>query len=171
MTTQEFGRIAALIDNACKDDFDDGREAAYALVLSHLPAIDVYQAVLNLLGRPGPAWAPSTREIAAEVHAVQFIGSAEWARQRLAAVVSTLNGDDQWLVARGGHGRSFAAHLLAVHPDHGKRLLRLVHDVPLTLANHPNWWEHVGARQWDQLAFDALDAGDQTATDLQHHTS
>lgn len=157
MTPEEFAPIAALIDNSCKDGFDDGREAAFALVLGRYPALDVRQAVINVLGKPGPAWAPSTREIAAEIHAVQFVGTSEWARQTLKATVSTMDVDDAFAVElHGATGQDLAVYLLAAHPEHGKRLLALLEHVPLRLANHPNWWEHGGHQQWDQLAYTAI---------------
>lgn len=164
MIPTEFAPIAALIDNCCKDDFDDGREAAYALVLSSYAAVDVRQAVVNLLGRPGPAWVPSSQEIAAEVHAVRFVGTPEWARRRFSAVVHSLPDELSGRFWEQAHDGVFdldliAEHVLAIHDTYGKQLLRalrqLRHVRVSALANVSTLWV-AGAdahRAWTEAGF------------------
>lgn len=167
MTTKEFGPIAALIDNCCKDDFDEVREGAYALVLAPLPAPDVRQAVLNLLGRPGGAWVPSTREIAAEVHAVQFVGTPQWAGQRLGALVPSELRNTAW-----GHDPvdvdTIAEQILAVHDEHGRHLLTVVRQLGLALClRGAELWSAPGQPcydAWMQSRFAALPSGQHQVT-------
>jgi hypothetical protein len=174
MTTQEWGPIAAFIENTWKDDFDRDREDAYYLALNHLSADTVLSAVVALAGgralsKPpvsaGGSYLPSAETIARECAAWDFIGTWTWARQQIGAWVAVIRGE---VVRAEGMLRVRAEHytvarreaLEAVHPEHGPKLVALVESFGLAyIARHG--WEghslHEGQHRWATLALDAAE--------------
>lgn len=140
MTPAEFRPTAALLDNACKDDFDSHREMAYAAVLARYDADDVYAAVVELLGGPGGAWVPSTAEIAAAVKLVRRVGTPDWAFEQLSelvdAVVRYSNAGYEALCSRRLRGEHLAEQITNLHPVYGPALATAVASMPLYLVTN-----------------------------------
>lgn len=155
MTPEEFAPIAALIDNSCKDDFDEARELAYGEVLARYDAGDVRAAVVDLLGvGRGSAWAPSTDEIAQAIAKVRRVGTPDWIFEQLTVLVAGLvryspEGQDA-LCTRKLRGEHIAEQIAAIHPDFGPALAEVVATIPLyvVIQRQNGWWDCDGALRY-----------------------
>lgn len=167
MNPTEWPPVAALIDNLWKDDFDDAMESAYFTVFERhgLAADEIREAVLDLAGQPGGAFAPSVQEIARAVHRRRRIGTLEWVQEMCAAAYAeTVRGDDElamaWLQDRAP--AEYLAWLQARDPVWGPRLVSFVHDVgPRTACSPTDWESRRGLikRAWAKAGLDSIDGG------------
>lgn len=114
-------KVIALIENLWKDEFDVYREAAYVGVLSTagITPEQAHQAIVSLGGQPGDAWAPSSQEIAREVHRLEHIGTWQWAEEQI-----TTHAARYPLAAWSPEDRvALDQALLDAHHDHGAALV------------------------------------------------
>jgi hypothetical protein len=171
MTEQEWGPIAALIDNSWKDHFDRIRAAAYYTSLQHWPASIVREAVVRLAGArahtippvsAAGAYSPSAETIARECEAINFVGTWPWAmyalelwlRPILAEHVRTTS---HWRLRDDELTDDMRNQLLDMHPEHpehGARLLALVESFGVEIlcaARNSAWFKRQARLRWARL--------------------
>lgn len=172
MRVEEWGPITAFMENAWKDEFDDGRFVAYWKALGHLPAEVVDAAVTALAGgraitcppvSAAGAYLPSSETIARECAAQGYIGTWGWASTQIAnwieaARVAKYRRSGTYELADSDLTQELRYELLTVHEQHGRKLVGLVESFGLgevcrRYAASVGWWREARHR-WDHLALE-----------------
>lgn len=159
LTPEQWAALAALIENCWKDDFDDARADAYYQALSHFDADELHAAVLDVAGRPGGAFIPSTQEIAAVVHAARKLGSWQWAHDTLVEAVRRTLATDGDMALDYANGRLpgcpdvLRDELLDVGGRHGPRLVEFVEQCggPRDAVAWGEWEQRTYPKRWEVL--------------------
>lgn len=157
MNLEQWRPIAARIESLWKDEFDEGREAAYFEALARYPAALVQAAVIELGGRPGGPFLPSAPEIAAAIADQARIGLWPWAHDQIYRVAAEVLAGDEWTrrpEAVLPHGARVM--LEDAHPIYGPILADVAQQFGLATiyrhGTHGGFRSHTFRLAWESLA-------------------